>query len=439
MKPFLTLAALLLLIGFPPCGHAADGGAEDKAATPPNIILILSDDQGFNDYGFMGHQVARTPNLDRMAAQSLLYTRGYVMPVCSPSLACLLTGKLPHAHGITGNDLGKSAASSAQATGMKGRSPLSHQLLGNSVILPKALSEAGYLTFQTGKLWNVTAAEVGFTSGMTNTEGRHGGAGLDIGRKTMQPVFDFIADAQSRKKPFFVWYAPMMPHQPHNPPKEYLSHYQGKGMSPKAENYFAMVEWFDHTCGELDAYLTEQRLQENTVIIYLADNGWDPEQGNRAKLSPYELGIRTPMFVRWPGKVAPQRDDETLASIIDFVPSVLKIAGVKGPSDLPGLDLLDRPAMTARKSVFVEAYTHDIAELGKPERSLVSRVIIKGWSKLIEPGPVGPDKAYTSAPKTVELYDLQADPLETKNLAGDRAAEVERLRALQQAAWNLQP
>ena len=137
--------------------------------------------------------------------------------------------------------------------------------------------------------------------------------------------------------------------------------------------------------------------------------------------------------------MAPQRDDETLASIIDFVPSVLKIAGVKGPSDLPGLDLLDRPAMTARKSVFVEAYTHDIAELGKPEKSLVSRVIITGWSKLIEPGPVGPDKAYTSAPKTVELYDLQADPLETKNLAGDRAADVERLRALQQAAWHLQP
>ncbi|MEZ5430849.1 MAG: sulfatase-like hydrolase/transferase [Verrucomicrobiales bacterium] len=179
-------------------------GRHGQGGDSPNIILILSDDQGFNDYGFMGHQVARTPNLDRMAAQSLLYTRGYVMPVCSPSLACLLTGKLPHAHGITGNDLGKSAATSAQAAGMKGRSPLSHQLLGNSVILPKALSEAGYLTFQTGKLWNVTAAEVGFTSGMTNTEGRHGGAGLDIGRKTMQPVFDFIADAQSRKSPFCV-------------------------------------------------------------------------------------------------------------------------------------------------------------------------------------------------------------------------------------------
>ena len=104
----------------------------------PNVILILSDDQGFTDYGFMGHKVVQTPNLDRMASQSLLYTRGYVMPVCSPSLACLLTGKLPHQHGITGNDLSKDAAALAKQGGEAGRSPLSHRLLKNSVILKSA-------------------------------------------------------------------------------------------------------------------------------------------------------------------------------------------------------------------------------------------------------------------------------------------------------------
>ena len=172
------------------------------------------------------------------------------------------------------------------------------------------------------------------------------------------------------------------------------------------------------------------------MIIYMADNGWDAEQGNRAKLTPYETGIRTPMFVRWPGKVAAKRDDETLASVIDFVPTVLKACGVKVPSELPGLNLLDRPAMTARKSVFVEAYTHDIAALDHPERSLVTQVIISGWSKLHIPGAIRPTYARTSAPERIELYDLKSDPLEKKDLAAERGEEVGRLKALQKAEWS---
>ncbi len=429
MKAIATFAIILatVLMGRP--AFAAE-------TTPPNVILIISDDQGFTDYGFMGSKIAKTPNLDRMASESLLYTRGYVMPVCSPSLACLLTGQLPHAHGITGNDLSNEAVKIEHARGKADRSPLSHQLLGNSLILPKTLTDAGYLTFQTGKLWNVTAEEVGFSAGMTNKEGRHGGEGLAIGRQSMKPIFDFIQDAEAQKKPFFVWYAPMMPHLPHTPPKELLARYQNQGLSPNAAKYFAMVEWFDQTCGELDEYLKKHDLIDNTVVLYLADNGWDAEQGNRAKLSPYELGIRTPFFVRWPGKVKPQRDDETLASIIDIVPTILNVCGLKVPSDLPGLDLLDRKAMTARKSIFVEAYTHDIAELGKPAQSLVTQVVINGWTKLLLPGPNRPDRAFTSAPPTLALFNLKTDPFEKQNLANDQPEEVARLKALQKAEWD---
>ncbi len=404
-------------------------------ASKPNIILILSDDQGFMDYGFMGHKTVKTPNIDRMASESLLYTRGYVMPVCSPSLACLLTGKLPHEHGITGNDLEKSAI----PTGVKSnsRDPLAHQLLSNSLTLPKSITEAGYLTFQSGKLWNTTFNEVGFTEGMTDSEGRHGGAGLAIGRKGMQPVFMFMDSAKAREKPFFLWYAPMMPHQPHDPPQEFLAHYQGKGLTPAAEKYYAMVEWFDQTCGDLDEYLAKNDLKDNTVIIYLADNGWSANTGPgpRAKLSPYEMGIRTPMFVRWPGKVKPLRDDETLASILDIAPSILKIAGAKTPGDLPGIDLLDREAMTARKSITVENFTHNIKDLGHPEKSLVTRVVIGGWSKLLIPGTVRPDQKYTTAPKEIELFDLKSDPLEKTNIAIQKPDEVKRLQAIQDRIW----
>lgn len=125
-------------------------------AQQPNIILIISDDHGFPDYGFMGHPKVHTPNLDRMASEGLLYTRGYAMPVSSPSLASLLTGLYPSRHGITGNDLiGKP------------RRALADRLLDNPVLLPQVLTEAGYRTMQTGKLWNVGYNEIGFTHGMT--------------------------------------------------------------------------------------------------------------------------------------------------------------------------------------------------------------------------------------------------------------------------------
>jgi arylsulfatase A-like enzyme len=425
---FLGGALTLLLYG---------GTALAADSRPPNVILILSDDQGFTDYGFMGSKIAKTPNIDRMASESLTYTRGYVMPVCSPSLASLLTGKLPHKHGITGNDLSAQAIKAEQAASKQNRAPLSQHLLGNSMILPKALTQAGYLTFQTGKLWNVTAKEAGFSDGMTNKEGRHGGDGLTIGRESMKPIFDFITTAEAQKKPFFIWYAPMLPHQPHNPPKSFLAKYEDKGLSANAAKYYAMVEWFDQTCGELDAFLKKENRFENTIVIYMADNGWDAEQGNRAKLSPYELGIRTPMFVRWPGKVKPLRDDETLASIIDFVPTTLKVCGVKVPAELPGVDLLDRKAMTDRKAIFVEAYQHDITDLNQPEKNLVTRVVIDGWMKLLIPGANRPDKTFTSAPTEIELYDLKNDPFEKKNLAKERPDDVARLKAIQDAAWSI--
>jgi len=404
----------------------------------PNIILIISDDHAFTDYGFMGHEIVKTPHLDKIASESLLYTRGYSMPVCSPSLACLLTGKLPRQHGIIGNDLAKNAP---QGDGdRKDRHPLMQRLLDNSLLLPKALTDSGYLTFQTGKLWNATYKDMGFTHGMTGAQGRHGGDGLTIGRKGMEPIYDFIKTARAEEKPFFIWHAPFMPHDPHTPPAEILAKYTGKGPTRDAEKYYAMVEWFDQTCGELDEHLAANDLENNTVILYLSDNGWNAThgyKGGRAKLTPYETGIRTPMFVRWPEKVEPLRDEKTLASIIDFPPTILKLAGAEIPSDLTGIDLRDRRAMTARKRVFVEAYTHDIANLEKPAESLVARVVIDGWSKLIIPGPAKADRPFATIPTEIELFDLKADPLEKTNIADKHPDEVKRLTALQNAEWQL--
>jgi uncharacterized sulfatase len=349
-------------------------------------------------------------------------------------LACLLTGTQPHQNGITGNDL--------QNSRQQSRDPLRERLLANPLLLPKALSDAGYLTFQTGKLWNSSFRDMGFTHGMTAKRERHGGAGLTIGREGMDPIFNFIDTATAAKKPFFIWHAPFLPHDPHNPPEEILAKYRGKGPTPHAEVYHAMVEWLDNTCGELDAWLTQKGLKENTVILYIADNGWDPNagyKGSRAKLTPYENGIRTPIFVRWPGKVEPLRDEETLASIIDFAPTILHLAGVQPPAPLPGLNLLDRPAMQARKSISIEAYSHDILDIADPAKSLTARTLIQGWHKLIVPGPHQENltrKPFAKIAGVVELYDLKADPGETKNLAPENPAEVARLKAILDAHWN---
>lgn len=405
----------------------------------PNIILIISDDHAFTSYGFMGHEMVKTPHLDRIASESLLYTRGYSMPVCSPSLACLLTGRYPHQNGITGNDLASTAPQAAAAP--ENRSPLTEHVLANPLILPRTLSESGYLTFQTGKLWNASYKQMGFTHGMTSTPGRHGGEGLKIGREGMEPIYQFIETARAADKPFFIWHAPFMPHLPHNPPQRILQKYLGKGPTPHAEKYFAMVEWFDETCGELDAWLTKNKLRESTVILYISDNGWNEAMGGpgeRAKLTPYELGIRTPVFVRWPGKVQPRRDEETLAHIVDFAPTILKLAGLEVPADLPGLDLLDREAMTARKSVFVEAYLHDIMDLDHPVKSLNARVVIDGWSKLILPGPQRDPRKKIMIPARTQLFDLKNDPLEKNNLAQERPEEVARLKSLQDAFWKIE-
>lgn len=407
----------------------------------PNIILIISDDHTYSHYGFMGHEIVKTPNLDRMAGESILYTRGYSMPVCSPSLATLLTGTLPRTNGITGNDLNPTAPQNDPKN--KSREPLRDRLLKNPLILPKALTDAGYLTFQTGKLWNASYKDMGFTHGMTAQRERHGGAGLTIGREGMQPIFNFIETATKEEKPFFIWYAPLLPHDPHNPPAEILAKYRGKGPTKHAEVYYAMIEWLDNSCGELDEFLAQKNLKENTIILYLSDNGWDPNAGyggGRAKLTPYENGVHTPMFVRWPAKVKPLRDDETLASIVDFAPTILKHAGIKAPDGLPGLDLTDQTAMKARKSVFVESYLHDLMDLDHPAKSLTARAVISENYKLIVPGKhkeTNPRRAsFSKIAGVIELFDLKTDPTETKNLAAEKPEVVARLKGLLDAEWN---
>ena len=420
---------------------AAPGTA--PADRPPNIFLILSDDQGWTDYGFMGHPAVRTPHLDRLASQSVLFTRGYVAaPLCCPSLASILSGLHPHQNRITCNDP-KMPAGQPRGKVWKSREVQSQreevfEYYRKAPMLPRLLNPLGYASLQTGKWWGGNPDTAGFTRGMThgdaNRGGRHGDAGLDIGRKTLQPIFDFIDSAGDR--PFFVWYAPMLPHDPHTPPDRLLEKYRDRTESIPVAKYWAMVEWFDETCGELLGFLDKKGLAEKTLVLYVCDNGWTQKKDApgfepRSKRNHYDEGVRTPIMVRWPGRAKPRRDDATPVSSIDLVPTALAACGLKPGPGLQGVNLLDEAALAARDAVFGARYTHDAVDIHDPQANLQSRFVVSGFWKLIVPHSPAPPGA------EVELFDLKADPREEKNLAGGRPETVEKLKARLDAWWKL--
>lgn len=296
--------------------------------------------------------------------------------------------------------------------------------------LPGALRSRGYRSFQSGKWWLESYARGGFTHGMTagdpGTGGRHGDVGLEIGRKTLAPIREFVDEAVRDGHPWMVWYAPMMPHDPHTPPERFLSRYRDRAPSLAVAKYWGMVEWFDETCGELLDDLDRRGVSTNTVVVYVTDNGWitDPATGRyapRSKQSPYDGGLRTPILVRWPGHIAPRRE-ETPVSSVDIFPTLMRLAGIEPAADLPGVDLLDRRAVRRRGAVFGECFTHDAVDLERPAAGLRWRWVVEGNWKLIAPAP------WNEPTARPELYRLDRDPLELDDRS---AAEPGRVRRLQ--------
>lgn len=417
--------------------------AEEPASDKPNIVFIISDDQAWEDYGFMGHPKIQTPRLDKLAAESLTFKRGYSpVPVCRPSLATIITGLYPHQHGVTGND---PELPDKGVNAQKGRDNPKYARYYDTIInnfarhpnLVRDLTSKGYLSFQTGKWWEGDPDKAaGFSHGMTlgtTKVDRHGGAGLAIGRDGLKPIRDFIGEAAG--KPFLVWYAPLLPHTPHNPPDALLQKYLKLAPSEPVARYWASIEWFDQTCGELLDLLEEKKQRDNTIIVYVCDNGWiqNPDKANafapRSKLSPYEGGNRTPIMISWPAKLKPRMDSDHLASSIDLWPTLAALLKTDAPKDLPGINLADEAAVTKRERTFGEQYTHNIADVDHPTRSLQHRWVIDGWWKLIlaDPRNLPNDKP--------ELYNLRDDPWEKKNMAEAEPGRVKDLSAKLDQWW----
>lgn len=414
------------------------------AARGPNVVMIISDDQAWGDFSFMGHKVIRTPNLDRLAAEGLTFTRGYVpSSLCRPSLATLATGLYPHQHKITSNDPpwppGKKWGAANSDPGFRRQRQEMIDYIDKVPTLPRMLGKRGYLSLQTGKWWEGNFRRGGFTSGMTRgfpqPGGRHGDDGLKIGRNGMKPIFDFIDRAGDR--PFFVWYAPFLPHSPHNPPPRLLEKYTSKTDSIHVARYWAMCEWFDETCGQLLDHLERKGLTKNTLVVFVTDNGWIQQPGSpryapKSKRSPYDGGIRTPIILRWPGHIQPRRDEEHLAISTDLVPTILAACGIDSTPAMQGIDLLDAEAVASRKAICGEIFSHNAVDIHRPASSLLFRWCIAGSWKLIVPQQAAEPGA------AVELFDILKDPHETRDLAAQQPDRVRDLRAVVDAWWKPQ-
>jgi uncharacterized sulfatase len=155
----------------------------------------------------------------------------------------------------------------------------------------------------------------------------------------MQPVFDFIRT--QRTNPFFIWFAPVLPHRPHNAPEKYRSLYRDTSVAESDLGYYANISWFDDGVGELVDFLDSAGLREQTLIIYVIDNGWTTGGsgifgGLKGKGTFHEQGFRTPVVFNWPGRVPGGTVRESLVSIVDLFPTALDYAGLRTPADRPG-------------------------------------------------------------------------------------------------------
>ncbi len=450
-----------------------------ESTQAPNIVMIISDDQTYRDFGFMGNKQIQTPHIDRLARQSARYVNGYLpTSVCSPSLATLLTGLYPYQSGIHYNHPppGNSAFNK-----MKSRKEYettrskAFRLIQSVDTLPRLLASQGYRCLQTGKFWEGHYRNAGFTAGMTVFEpvpgqtfggnrklasgvlAAHGNGdwGLKIGRETMQPIYDFIQSAEKEQSPWLVWYAPYLPHQPHDSPQTYFDIYRNhKGISKNQIAYYASCSQFDQTVGDLVQFVEQNSNANNTLFLFVIDNGWTPgfkpmkyrenyHHTKRSKRSPFEDGLRSPILIRWDGVVKPVTHHE-LVSSIDIVPTLLHAAGQSQQTrTMPGMNLLPSAKGEAQlptdRAVYGAIYPGDASSLGHPERDVAHRWIRKGNLKLITAhNKNAQGKSWNDYLKGDALFNLTEDPGELNNLIDHKSSAntLAELRALLDAWWN---
>ncbi len=439
------------------------------ASERPNVILIMTDDQGYGDLGVTGNPVLKTPNIDAMAKRSGSVKNFYVSPVCAPTRACLMTGRYNYRTRCIDTYIGRAMMDTEEVT------------------IAEMLSDAGYATGIFGK-WHLgdcypmrpmdqgfqtsivhRGGGIGQPSDPTGAEGKYTNPILFRNGKPVQTLgyctdvyfqnaMQFISQSQKADKPFFAYIPTNAPHGPyHDVPQEDYEDYrddnlandqfpQDKGHKLPAKHrqdqrarIFAMIQNVDTNVGRLFKYLNEHGLTENTIVIFMVDNGPNGMRyvaGHKGmKSHVHEGGIRSPFFIHWPKKIKAGATTDRIAAHIDIMPTLLAACDVDAPCslNLDGRNFL--PLLTGDKNtaqnwkdrlIVIQSHRGD-----QPQQFHHFAARNQNW-KLLHGSGFGKEK-FEGEPK-FELYDMKNDPLEMKNLASEKPEILQQLKE-QYLAW----
>lgn len=427
-----------LLLAFAVVGLIGNSAFSADAKRPPNIILILMDDMGWRDVGFMGNRFVETPNIDRLARKGLIFSQAYASaPNCAPTRACLMSGQYTPRHGIyTVVDPRQPVGSPwHKLTAADSKSDLATEV----VTIAEALQSGGYATAFFG-MWNlgrgrsgpVTPGGQGFqTVVFPENIGFAKDAYFDksgnyLSDRLTDEVLKFVETNQDR--PFFAYLPDHAVHAPFEPKADLLKKYERKASANKDRRddpaYAATIEAVDQNVGRIVETLARLKLTENTVVIFTSDNGGtdqytSPLRGGKGQL--YEGGIRIPLVVSGPGMKKPGGQCNAPVSSVDIYPTLLELAGAAAPKDqvLDGISLV--PALRGESDLQRQRlFWHFPCYVGK---ATPSSAIREGDFKLIE--------FYEDGGRR-ELYNLKSDPNEERDLAKTQPEKAAALyRALQ--------
>ncbi len=423
----------------------------------PNVILIVTDDQGWGDLSCHGNEVIETPHIDSMADRGIELSRFYVSPVCSPTRASLMTGRHSHRTRVTDTYRGHSMMDPDEVT------------------VAEALRAAGYATgifgkWHLGDCYPMRPQDQGFDEAVVLRGGGIGQPSDPPGnnQRYTNPIlfrngeqfqaegyctdvyFDeamrFIDRSVERQQPFFAYIATNAPHGPyHDVPPDLYQKYRNKdltsvllgnqGSADTVARVFAMVENIDQNVGRIFAHLDRLNLSQDTLVIFMSDNGPNtgryvgPSRGMKSQV--WEGGILSPFFACWPGKIAPGTQDDRIAAHIDILPTLLAAAEVDAPTGvkIDGRNLMplltDNEIDWADRHLFLQAHRG-----GQPDFGHHVAVVGQRW-KLVCPS--GFNRTDRPADAEFQLYDLQADPREVRNRIADFPQIATELRELHQS------
>ena len=401
----------------------------------PNIILILTDDQGYGDLSIHGNPHLRTPHLDRLGETGVRFDRFFVNSFCAPTRAALLTGRWPlrtGCHGVTHN---REAMRPSELT------------------IAEALRDAGYRTgcfgkWHNGEQYPSTATGQGFEEFLGFNNGhwnRYFDAVLLRGttpEATQGYITDVLTDeamrfvAANRDRPFFCYLAYNAPHSPYQVPDRYFDRFSARGLADNVAAFYGMCENIDDNVGRLLTHLDREGLASDTIVVFLTDNGGTAgvkiyNAGMRGgKTSVHEGGNRVPLFMRWPAAGWKPHQVQTIVAHVDLFPTLLDLCGIVPPPGLALDGLSLRPLLEQGDGVAWPdrtLFTHNPIDETNKYPGAVRTQRYRLVREIRGSGGGSKARADDAAARPWQLYDMDHDPGERTNIAAEQPQLVREL------------